>query len=111
MKNVLIAVARYVSPVHQQELRRATRSTRSDGSKARAGVVTARQDSTSAYRLVDDSTLVVESFSDSTLAKANDTSYFDLRGDRVTSRGQRQWVARAFSADSIKFELVRRVKP
>ncbi|HUP88107.1 MAG TPA: nuclear transport factor 2 family protein [Longimicrobiales bacterium] len=61
------------------------------------------------YRLQDDTTLVVESFADSTLSKVTETSYFESRQGRVTNRGNAQWYASAVSRDSIAFAPLRGV--
>jgi hypothetical protein len=65
------------------------------------------------YRFADDSTLLVESFADSTLGTVTDATRFELRGGRVTSvPGTTQsgatpaarWVASGFTPDrSITF--------
>lgn len=61
------------------------------------------------YRFADDSTLVVESFADSTLGAVTDVTRFELRGGRLTSvPGARptgstpvaRWVATGFTADT-----------
>ena len=65
------------------------------------------------YRLVDDSTLVVEGFPDSTIAAANDVTRFRLRGGILTSApgasGEPtaqtpRYVASTLSSDSVRFE-------
>ena len=61
------------------------------------------------YKLADDSTLVIDSFEDSTLTKVTETSYYELRDGRVTSRGERQYIANAINADSIVFVPLRGV--
>ena len=55
------------------------------------------------YSLADDSTLIVESFKDSTLTGAIDTSRYEARRDSLTSVGARRYVATAIAADSIVF--------
>jgi len=46
------------------------------------------------YRLVDDSTLEVETFADSTLARVTETSRYELRGGRLANIGTGpRWVA------------------
>lgn len=55
------------------------------------------------YSLVDDSTLVVESFKDSTLAGAIDTTRYEVRHDSLTNPGKTRYVATAISADSVTF--------
>ncbi len=69
------------------------------------------------YRLVDDSTLVEQSFADSTLATVTETSRFALRAGALTSipgatgdapDGAARWYGSALSNDSVRFEpLVR----
>jgi hypothetical protein len=61
------------------------------------------------YQLSDDSTLVIESFEDSTLSNITETSYYELRDGRVTSRGERQYIAEGIAADSIVFAPLRGV--
>jgi hypothetical protein len=65
------------------------------------------------YRLVDDSTLVVDGFSDSTLATVSESTRFRMRAGVLTSApglegeppaGTPQWYATALSADSVRFE-------
>jgi hypothetical protein len=55
------------------------------------------------YSLADDSTLIVESFRDSTLTGAIDTSRYEARRDSLTNPGARRYVATAITADSIAF--------
>ena len=55
------------------------------------------------YSLADDSTLIVESFRDSTLTGPVDTSRYELRRDSLTSSGERRYVATAITADSLAF--------
>jgi hypothetical protein len=55
------------------------------------------------YSLADDSTLIVKSFKDSTLAVATDSTRFELRRDSLSSIGTSRYVATAISADSIAF--------
>ncbi|HET7457295.1 MAG TPA: hypothetical protein VFJ74_06550 [Gemmatimonadaceae bacterium] len=58
------------------------------------------------YRFADDSTLVVESFADSTLGRVTDVTRFELRGGTLASTpnepkpGAARWVASRFAADS-----------
>jgi hypothetical protein len=52
--------------------------------------------------LVDDSTLIVLSFHDSTLTEA-DTTRYELRRDSLTNLGDGRYIATAFSADSVTF--------
>jgi hypothetical protein len=62
------------------------------------------------YSLADDSTLIVESFKDSTLAGAIDSTRFEVRNDSLTSRGERRYVATSISPDSINFGPLAGVK-
>ncbi len=71
------------------------------------------------YRLANDSTLVVESFADSTLAAVTETSRFHLRGGALTSvpgaagdppAGGPRWYASALSPDSVCFEPLAAVR-
>jgi hypothetical protein len=55
------------------------------------------------YSLADDSTLVVESFKDSTLAGAIDTTRYEVRRDSLSNPGTSRYVATAISADSVTF--------
>ncbi len=55
------------------------------------------------YSLADDSTLIVESFKDSTLAGAVDTSRYEVRRDSLTSVGASRYIATSISPDSIAF--------
>jgi hypothetical protein len=52
--------------------------------------------------LLDDSTLIVLSFHDSTLTEA-DTTRYELRRDSLTNTGDGRYIATAFSADSVTF--------
>ena len=46
------------------------------------------------YAFVDDSTLRMESFADSTLGRVSDTTFYELRGGRFANRSARaRWVA------------------
>ena len=59
------------------------------------------------YSLADDSTLVVESFADSTMARVTDSTRFELRGGALTSVPQApgaRWYGSALSGDSVRFE-------
>ena len=65
------------------------------------------------YRLADDSTLVVESFADSTLRKVSEVTRFALRDSALTSlpgasgepqAGVARWYGSALSSDSVRFE-------
>ena len=62
------------------------------------------------YTLADDSTLIVESFKDSTLAGAVDTSRFEVRRDSLTSVGASRYIATSISPDSINFGPLTGVK-
>jgi len=55
------------------------------------------------YSLADDSTLIVESFKDSTLTGPIDTSRYEARRDSLTNAGASRYVATAITADSIVF--------
>jgi hypothetical protein len=56
------------------------------------------------YRVVDDSTIQMRAFSDSTFSAGTDSSLIEFRGGSVQSRGeQRTYVALALAADSIRF--------
>ena len=55
------------------------------------------------YSLADDSTLIVESFKDSTLSGAIDTSRYEARRDSLTSVGERRYIATFISPDSVVF--------
>ena len=55
------------------------------------------------YSLADDSTLIVESFRDSTLSGAIDTSRYELRRDSLSSVGERRYIATYIGADSVVF--------
>jgi len=52
--------------------------------------------------LLDDSTLIVQSFHDSTLTEA-DTTRYELRADSLTNTGDGRYIATAFSAESVTF--------
>jgi hypothetical protein len=52
--------------------------------------------------LLDDSTLIVQSFHDSTLTEA-DTTRYELRRDSLTNTGDGRYIATAFSPDSVTF--------
>lgn len=62
------------------------------------------------YSLADDSTLVVESFKDSTLTGAIDTTRYEQRRDSLTNPGTSRYVAIAISADSVTFGPLAGVK-
>ena len=56
------------------------------------------------YRLVDDSTIQMRAFSDSTFTVATDSSRIEWRNNVVNSRGNdRGYIVIALSADSIRF--------
>jgi hypothetical protein len=56
------------------------------------------------YRFVDDSTLVVDSFADSTLAPVGESTRFELRGGRLGNAGTAvRWVASRLDARSVDF--------
>jgi hypothetical protein len=65
------------------------------------------------YRFADDSTLVVESFADSTLRTVSEVTRFALRDSALTSipgaigdapAGVARWYGSALSSDSVRFE-------
>ncbi|HKP76643.1 MAG TPA: hypothetical protein VJT67_14030, partial [Longimicrobiaceae bacterium] len=58
------------------------------------------------YRFVDDSTLVVDSFADSTFAAVTESAPFELRGGRLSSGGGR-WVASQITPRWVTFIPVR----
>ena len=71
------------------------------------------------YRLVDDSTLVTEGFTDSTLATVTETTRFALRGGALTSipgatgepaAGVARWYASSLTGDSVRFEPLSAVR-
>jgi hypothetical protein len=56
------------------------------------------------YRLIDDSTLYVTSFGDSTFSAVDDTTVFALRGGVLANAGPSvRWSAVAFANDSVLF--------
>jgi hypothetical protein len=56
------------------------------------------------YRIVDDSTIQMRAFSDSTLQVTTDSSWIELRNGIVRKRGaDRSYVAVALAADSVRF--------
>ena len=57
------------------------------------------------YRFADDSTLLVETFADSTLARVTETARYELRGGRLADDGE-LWVAVAIDARSVQFAPV-----
>jgi hypothetical protein len=58
------------------------------------------------YRIVDDSTIQMRAFPDSTFTAATDSSWMELRNGEVRKRGNnRAYVVIAISADSIRFAV------
>lgn len=56
------------------------------------------------YRVVDDSTIQMRSFPDSTFSAATDSSLIELRNGEVRKRGEnRDYVVIALAADSVRF--------
>lgn len=56
------------------------------------------------YRIVDDSTIQMRAFSDSTLTTTTDSSWIELRNGTVGKRGGgRSYVVVALTADSVRF--------
>ena len=56
------------------------------------------------YAFVDDSTLKMESFADSTLARVSETTFYELRGGRFSNRNPRvRWVAATLKDRAITF--------
>lgn len=56
------------------------------------------------YRVVDDSTIQMRAFSDSTFSTATDSSWIELRNRGIRSRREgRESIVVALSADSIRF--------
>lgn len=56
------------------------------------------------YAFVDDSTLRMESFADSTLARVSETTFYELRGGRFTNRNARaRWVAARLKDRAVTF--------
>jgi len=65
------------------------------------------------YRFLDDSTLLVESFKDSTLADVSESTRFELRGGRLANavpESAAQWVAVRLASGAITFAPVRRAR-
>lgn len=63
------------------------------------------------YRFADDSTLLVESFSDSTWRTITETARWELRRGRLGNRGPgAQWVAVRLDADAVEFAPVARAR-
>lgn len=57
-----------------------------------------------AYRVLDDSTMLMKSFTDSTLSVVNDSSVIALRGGTVSSRSARsRYVVTELSAHRVRF--------
>ena len=55
------------------------------------------------YRVLDDSTIQMRAFSDSTFRKATDSSRIELRGGVVSQRGGSQYTASLLQPDRIQF--------
>lgn len=55
------------------------------------------------YRFADDSTLVVDSFADSTLATVSESTRFELRGGRLGNPGAARWVASRLDGRAVDF--------
>jgi hypothetical protein len=55
------------------------------------------------YSLADDSTLIVESFKDSTLAGPVDSTRYEVRRDSLTNPGAHRYIATSITPDSITF--------
>ena len=65
------------------------------------------------YRFLDDSTLLVESFKDSTLTDVSESTPFELRGGRLANAvpaNAAQWVAVRLAGGAITFAPVRRAR-
>ncbi|MBD0373849.1 MAG: hypothetical protein ICV60_23760 [Pyrinomonadaceae bacterium] len=63
------------------------------------------------YHFENDSTLVVESFSDETLSKVTETARYELKDGQFGNSGDGpRWVATKFDNDSITFEPVARAR-
>jgi hypothetical protein len=65
------------------------------------------------YRFLDDSTLLVESFKDSTLADVSESTRYELRGGRLANAAPEnaaQWVAVRLTDGAITFAPVRRAR-
>jgi hypothetical protein len=63
------------------------------------------------YRLANDSTLLVESFADSTWRRLTETTRFELRGGRLGNAGTGpQWTATAIDSLGVSFGPVARVR-
>ena len=55
------------------------------------------------YRFVDDSTLAVEGFTDSTGRVPSDTTFFALRAGRFGNKGSSEWAAAHLNATEVRF--------
>lgn len=55
------------------------------------------------YRFVDDSTIAMHGFADSTFANATDSSRITLRGQTVANEGAARWVATALDSAGAAF--------
>ena len=62
------------------------------------------------YSLADDSTLIVESFKDSTLTGAIDSTRYQVRADSLTNTGAGRYIATSISPDSVVFGPLTGVK-
>jgi hypothetical protein len=63
------------------------------------------------YRFANDSTLLVESFADSTWRAPTETTRWELRGGRLTNPGTgAQWIASRLDARSIEFAPLARAR-
>jgi len=65
------------------------------------------------YRFVDDSTLLMDGFKDSTLVQVTETTRYELRGGRFANAGPAdaaQWVAVRLTNGAITFAPVRRAR-
>jgi hypothetical protein len=65
------------------------------------------------YRFVDDSTLLMEGFKDSTLAQITETTRYELRGGLFANAGPAdaaQWVAVRLTGGAVTFAPVRRAR-
>ena len=58
------------------------------------------------YRFVDDSTLVVDTFPDSTLATVGESTRFELRGGTLGNAGTVRWVASRLDDRAVDFTPV-----
>jgi hypothetical protein len=59
------------------------------------------------YGLLDDSTIVMHSLADSTLARATDSSRIGLRGGTVASESSTLWLATRLDSNAVDFALER----